>query len=65
MTLTADYHNKNTDGMLVESTANQTTGTAKVWQKVVVIIIMGLNSILSEPDSEKGHFVFCSLLIFR
>jgi len=37
LSFTADYYNKNTEGMLIESTANLTTGTKKVFQNVGMV----------------------------
>jgi len=37
MSLTADYFNKNTDGLLIRSSANLTTGTNYVFQNVGVV----------------------------
>jgi len=37
LNFTADYFNKDTDGLLVRSTANLTTGTSYVWQNVGLV----------------------------
>ncbi len=37
LNVTADYYNKNTDGLLINSTANLTTGSSTVWQNVGII----------------------------
>ncbi len=37
LSFTADYYNKNTDGLLVRSTANLTTGTSYVWQNLGLV----------------------------
>ncbi len=47
---TADYYNKNTDGLLIQSTANLTTGASVVFQNVGIINNHGLEIDLEWKD---------------
>jgi TonB-linked SusC/RagA family outer membrane protein len=58
MTLTADYYNKNTDGLLVQSVAPLTTGTSFVFQNLGIVNNHGLELDLEWKDVIKKDFQY-------
>jgi len=54
----ADYFNKNTDGLLIESTANLTTGTTTVWQNVGKVNNHGFEFELGWKDKIGSDFSY-------
>lgn len=58
LNVTADYFNKNTDGLLVQSTANLTTGTSYVFQNVGIVNNHGFELDLEWKDAIKKDFKY-------
>ena len=58
LTLTADYYNKNTDGLLVQSAANLTTGTSFVFQNVGVVNNHGVEFDVEWKDAIKKELKY-------
>lgn len=58
LSLTADYYNKNTDGLLIRSSANLTTGTSYVFQNVGLVNNHGFELDLEWKDAIKKEFKY-------
>lgn len=58
LSLTADYFNKNTDGLLIRSTANLTTGTSYVYQNVGMVNNHGYEFDLEWKDNVGKDFTY-------
>lgn len=58
LSLTADYFNKNTDGLLIRSSANLTTGTSYVFQNVGVVNNHGFEFDLEWKDAIKKELKY-------
>jgi len=58
LSVTIDYFNKNTDGLLVQSTANLTTGTNYVFQNVGIVNNHGVELDLEWKDAIKKDFKY-------
>ncbi len=56
LSITADYYDKNTDGLLVESTANLTTGASTVWQNVGIVNNHGFEFDVEWKDKVSKNF---------
>ncbi len=58
LSLTADYFNKNTDGLLIQSSALLTTGTSYVFQNVGVVKNHGFELDMEWKDVIKNEFKY-------
>ena len=58
LSLTADYFNKNTDGLLIQSSALLTTGTSFVFQNVGVVNNQGFELDMEWKDVIKNDFKY-------
>lgn len=58
LSLTADYFNKNTNGLLVQTTSNLTTGTSYVWKNLGMVNNHGLELDLGYQDQINNDFKY-------
>ncbi len=56
LNITADYYDKNTDGLLIESTSNLTTGTSTVFQNVGIVNNHGFEFDIEWKDKVSKNF---------